>query len=166
MELLQGTAGQKRLSELVKGIRYAMLTTQSAGGELHSRPMFTQDIEFDGEIWFFTSASSGKVDEIADAPQVNVAYSKPDAQTYLSASGIARVVRDRVKINELWKPEYKIYFQDGSDDPDLVLLCVAVTEAEYWTSERNPVLRLIGMAKALATKDVSQLGEQGRIEIS
>lgn len=166
METLHGTEGQKRLSDLVKGIKYAMLTTQSSSKELRSRPMFTQEIEFDGEIWFFTSASSGKIDEIEAAPQVNVAYAKPDAQTYLSASGVARVVRDRLKINELWKPEYKLYFQDGPDDPDLVLLCVAVTEAEYWTSERNPVLRFVGMAKALITKDVSQLGEQGRIEIS
>ena len=166
MQTLQGTEGQKKLSELVKGIKYAMLTTRSDTGELRSRPMFTQDIEFDGEIWFFTNLSSGKVDEIEADPQVNVAYAKPDAQTYLSASGTARVVRDRLKINELWKPEYKLYFQDGVDDPDLVLLCVAVTEAEYWTSERNPVLRFIGMAKALVTKDVSQLGEQGRIEVS
>ena len=166
MELLQGTQGQQRLNELVKGIKYAMLTTQSATGELRSRPMFTQDIDFDGEIWFFTSASSGKVDEIAAMPQVNISYAKPDAQTYLSVSGTARVVRDRLKIAELWKPEYKLYFQDGPDDPDLVLLCVAVTEAEYWTSERNPVLRFIGLAKALVTKDLSQLGEQGRIEIS
>ncbi len=166
METLHGTEGQKRLSDLVKGIKYAMLTTQSSAGELRSRPMFTQDVEFDGEIWFFTSASSGKVDEIAAMPQVNIAYAKPDAQTYLSASGVARVVRDRLKINELWKPEYKMYFQDGPEAPDLVLLCVAVTEAEYWTSERNPVLRFVGMAKALVTKNVSQLGEQGRIEIS
>ena len=166
MEVLQGLEGQQRLNALVKGIKYAMLTTQSSTGELRSRPMFTQDIAFDGEIWFFTNLSSGKIDEIEAHPQVNIAYSKPESQTYLSASGVARVVRDRLKINELWKPEYKLYFTDGVEDPDLVLLCVAVTEAEYWTSERNPVLRLIGMAKALVTKDVSQLGEQGRIEIS
>jgi general stress protein 26 len=166
MEVLQGTEGQKRFMELVKGIRFAMLTTQSENMELRSRPMFTQDIEFDGELWFFTSASSGKVDEIVAQPQVNVAYAKPESSMYVSASGTARVVRDRTKIHELWKEEYKIYFENGPDDPDVVLLSIAVSEAEYWTGERNPVLRLVGIAKAFITKDPSALGEQGRIELS
>jgi general stress protein 26 len=165
MELLKGTEGQHRFTQLVKGIKFAMLTTQSLDGEMRSRPMFTQEIDFDGELWFFTSASSGKVDEIEQKPQVNVAYAKPEAQQYVSVSGTARVVRDRTKVHELWKPEYKIYFENGPDDPDVVLLCIAVSEAEYWTSERNPVLRLVGMAKALVTKDPSSLGEQGRIEM-
>ncbi len=165
MELLRGSEGQKRFSELVKGIRYAMLTTTSDNGNLRARPMFTQDVDFDGDIWFFTNAASGKVNEIKADSQVNVAYAKPEAQMYLSASGTAKMVRDRLKIHELWKPEYKMYFQAGLDDPNLVLLCVSVTEAEYWTSEHNPVLRLIGLAKALVTKDVSQLGQQGKIEI-
>jgi general stress protein 26 len=165
METLHGIEGHKKLTELVKGIKFAMLTTETPEGALRSRPMFTQELEFDGELWFFTSASSGKVDEIAAKPQVNVAYSKPEAQQYVSVSGTARVVRDRAKVHELWKPEYKIYFESGPDDPDVVLLCIAVSEAEYWTTERNPVLRLAGMAKALITKDPSSMGEQGRIEV-
>ncbi|NJK44535.1 MAG: pyridoxamine 5'-phosphate oxidase family protein [Pleurocapsa sp. SU_196_0] len=97
MELLEGNEGRQRFMELVKGVKFAMLTTQATDGSMRSRPMFTQDVEFDGELWFFTSASSGKVDEIEANPEVNVAYSKPDASLYLSVSGTARVCRTRRK---------------------------------------------------------------------
>ena len=165
MELLEGNEGRKRFRELVEGVKFAMLTTRATDGSLRSRPMFTQDVEFEGELWFFTNASSGKVDEIDAHPEVNVAYSKPDANLYLSASGTARVLQDAEKIRELWRPEFKIYFPDGPDDPDLVLLRIDVTEAEYWTGERNPILRLVGLAKALVTKNPDALGDSGRIEL-
>jgi general stress protein 26 len=166
MESLHGQEGRERFQELVKGIKFAMLTTQSLEGTLRSRPMYTQDVEFDGDLWFFTSASSGKVDEIETNREVNVAYAKPENNTYLSVSGTAQVLQDAQKIHELWSPALKAFFPDGPEDPDLVLLRVTVSEAEFWAGERNPVLRLAGMAKALVTNDPQSLGEQGKIEVN
>lgn len=41
------------LRELIKDIDMAMLTTATEEG-LVSRPMKTQEVEFDGDLWFFT----------------------------------------------------------------------------------------------------------------
>ncbi|RKJ18325.1 general stress protein, partial [Butyricicoccus sp. 1XD8-22] len=41
------------LKELIKDIDIAMLTTATEEG-LVSRPMKTQEVEFDGDLWFFT----------------------------------------------------------------------------------------------------------------
>ena len=42
-----------------------MLTTVDERGGLHSRPMSNKrDVEFDGDLWFFTYGSSHKVDEV------------------------------------------------------------------------------------------------------
>ncbi|RYD97139.1 MAG: pyridoxamine 5'-phosphate oxidase, partial [Sphingobacteriales bacterium] len=35
----------------------SMLTTLDESGALHSRPMAMMDIEFDGDLWFFTGKS-------------------------------------------------------------------------------------------------------------
>lgn len=43
----------KTVHELIKGIETAMLTTVSEEG-LVSRPMKTQEAEFDGTLWFLT----------------------------------------------------------------------------------------------------------------
>ncbi len=45
----------KKLNNLIKDIRIAMLTTQESDGTLRSRAMGTQQVEFDGDLWFFTS---------------------------------------------------------------------------------------------------------------
>ena len=99
----------EKLRELVKDIDFCMLTTVDEGGDLHSRPMSSNgDIDTNGDIWFFTKASSHKVSEIANLPKVNVSFADPDNQRYVSVSGTAQLVRDRAKIDELWRPEFKI----------------------------------------------------------
>lgn len=40
----------KKLSDLIKGVKFAMLTVQTAEGHLHAHPMTTQEVEFDGDI--------------------------------------------------------------------------------------------------------------------
>ncbi|MGE0633028.1 MAG: pyridoxamine 5'-phosphate oxidase family protein [Pseudobdellovibrionaceae bacterium] len=121
----------QKLGEMIKDIKIAMLTTSNSEGKVHSRPMMTQEIEFDGDLWFFTSISSGKMFELESSQEVNVAYSSPEHSRYVSVSGQAEVVRDRAKAEELWNPLYKTWFKQGLEDPDLVLLKVKVDSAEY-----------------------------------
>jgi general stress protein 26 len=91
---------------MVKDIEFCMMTTVDENGDLHSRPMsINGDIDRDGDLWFFTSASSHKVAEITKLPKVNVSFADPDNQHYVSISGKAQLVRDRNKIDELWRPE-------------------------------------------------------------
>ena len=74
--------GIRKVAELIKGIKFAMMTTVSDDGKLYSRPMSTQEVEFDGDAWFFTADDSEKVRDLADKPQVNLAYSKSDSSAY------------------------------------------------------------------------------------
>ncbi len=120
------------LQEKIKGIRVAMLTTLEEDGSLHSRPMIAQDAEFDGNLWFFTSAHAPKVNDVQRHQQVNLNYARPDGTTFVSISGTAQLLQDRKKIRELWQPICKTWFPDGEDDPNLALLKVHVERAEYW----------------------------------
>lgn len=148
-----------KLASLIKDVRVAMLTTIEPGGQLRSRPMTTQQIKFDGRLWFFTEFDSAKVDEIDREQQVGVSYADPDQQVYVSVSGTARVVRDRAKIEELWSPVYKAFFPKGLDDPNIALLCVDAEQAEYWDSPSGRLVQLAGFFKAIATG--KQYGEEG-----
>lgn len=154
-----------RLRELIKGIKFAMLTTVDQDGSLHSRPMTVQETEFDGDLWFFTEADAPKVDEIEQERQVNVALAAPDDQRYVSLSGTARVIRDVQKQRELWSEPNKIWFPNGPDDPNLALLKVSVNRAEYWESGSNRVGRLIDFARAMITGDQRQVGENHKVEL-
>ena len=90
-----------------------------ADGTLRSRPMATQDVEFEGTLWFFTSAGSAKMSEIRQYPQVSVSYASADDHRYVSLSGRASLIQDAEKMKELWSPVYRAWFPQGLDDPEL-----------------------------------------------
>jgi len=154
----------EKIRDLTEGIDFCMLTTID-GGHLRSRPMSTQKFEFDGELWFFTDDKTHKIEEIKKDNRVCVAYSKPAENVYLSVSGAAEVVKDRAKIEELWDPILKVWFPDGVDDPSLCLLKVQVDQAEYWDAPSSKIVQLFKMAKALATGQEADYGENKKIEL-
>ncbi len=153
-----------KLRELIKDIDFAMLTTVNEDGSLISRPMSTQQTEFDGDLWFFTSAPTGKTEDIARERQVNVAYAQPDKQRYVSVSGTALVLNDRAKMAELWSPVYKAYFPEGLDDPNLRLLKVSVRKAEYWESH-GLIRSAIGFVQGLVEGKEADMGENEKIRL-
>jgi general stress protein 26 len=155
----------KKLAELMKDIKFVMLTTVEPDGSLHSRPMVTQEVDFDGDLWFFTGAHSPKVWETDTHHQANVTFSNPEKNTYISASGPAMLVRDRKKMEELWKPAYKTFFPKGLEDPELSLLKVSVEKAEYWDSPSTALGRAFNFARAYVTKDPSKLGDHAKINL-
>lgn len=141
----------EKLGKLITEVKIAMLTTEEPDGTLRSRPMATQKTEFDGKIWFFTRASSPKVDEVTRHRSVNVSYANPDSNTYVSVSGPAELVRDAVKNKELWNPILKAWFPKGLDDPDLALLRVDVEQAEFWDVTSSTMVQIAGFLKAMVS---------------
>ena len=156
----------EKLRELVKDIDFCMLTTVDESGDLHSRPMSSNgDIDDDGDIWFFTNATSHKVSEITKLPKVNVSFADTDNQRYISVSGTAQIVRDRAKIDELWRPEFKIWFPEGKDDPEIALLRVDLEKAEYWDSPSSTIGYALSFVSSLVTGKEPDMGENKKVNL-
>src|SRR5215216_5493223 len=157
----------EKLRELVEDIDFCMMTTVDESGDLHSRPMSSNgDIDADGDIWFFTSASSHKVSEIEKLPKVNVSFADPDNQHYVSISGTAQLVRDRNKIEELWRPEFKMWFPEGKDDPEIALLRVNLEKAEYWDSPSSTIAYALNFVSSLVTGKEADGGENKKLDFN
>ena len=156
----------EKLRELVKDIDFCMLTTVDEGGDLHSRPMSSNgDIDANGDVWFFTNASSHKVSEINQTPKVNVSFADPENQRYVSVSGTAQLVHDRAKIDELWRPEFKIWFPEGKDDPEVALLRVSLEKAEYWDSPSSTIGYTLSFVSSLVTGKEPDMGENRKVNL-
>lgn len=140
----------KKLGELIQHVDVAMMVTIDEGF-LRSRPMSTQDTEFDGNLWFFTNIKDHKIGEIEGDNRVNLSYAKPDDNIYVSVSGTVELVHDQAKIDELWSPLYRAWFKEGKDDPDIVLLKVSVERAEYWDYSAGVLVQLAGFIKSAVT---------------
>ncbi|MDQ6622778.1 MAG: pyridoxamine 5'-phosphate oxidase family protein [Verrucomicrobiota bacterium] len=156
----------QKLREMIKDLDMCMLTTVDDDGSLRSRPMSNNgEVEFDGDLWFFTYGASHKVDEVKREERVNVSFASPEKSRYISMSGTAELVRDKAKIKELWKPALKAWFPKGLDEPDIALLKVTVEKAEYWDSPGSKIAHMLGFMKALATGTQYDGGENEKIDL-
>lgn len=149
-----------KLRELIKDIKFGMLTVRHGDGTLRSRPMTTQkdDGAFPGTLWFFASRKGEPALDIGRMADVNVAYADPGKDAYVSVAGRASIVEDMGKKRELWTSAAQAWFPGGPADPDLALVSVVVDHAEYWDVKASHVMQLLRMAKAAVT------GERARLE--
>ena len=158
----------EKLWNLIKDIKFAMFTTRHDNGHLHSRPMTTQNgkLDEDTSLWFFMSRRSEVVADIAREPAVSVVYADTDADDYVSVSGQARVIEDMAKKRQLWTKMTEAWLPGGIDDPDLALVQVGITHADYWKAKDSKVTQVFKMAKAAVTgHPPTDLSEHGRVEM-
>ena len=156
----------EKLREMIKDIDFCMLTTIDDQGDPHSRPMSSNgDIDQNGDIWFFTQASSHKVSEIQNSPKVNVSFADPKDHRYVSVTGRARLERDAKKIDELWRPEFKMWFPEGKDDPEIALLRIRLEKAEYWDSPASSIAQVVSFVSAFVTGKEPEFGENKKVEL-
>jgi general stress protein 26 len=163
---LRGKEGMDKISDLVKGIRIAMMSTIDANGEIHSRPMATQDEPFNGTLWFLTGKASEKVYEIRQSQKITLDYADPGNSKYITLRGTASVNNDRARIDEMWNPLYKAWFPNGKDDPNITVLRVDVTEGEYWEANSSKLIMGIRYVAAAVTGGAVPVGESGHVDVA
>ena len=154
-----------KLAELIRDVEIAMLTTVNADGRLISRPLGTQEVEFDGDLWFATECDSGKALDIARNPNVNVSYASKGRNTYVSVAGRASIVRDRAKIEAFWSAGMQVFFPHGKDDPNLCLIRVEAETAEFWDGPGTAMGKALDFMLTAVTGDVGALTENERIDL-
>lgn len=139
----------KKVADLAKGIRIGMLTTVDADGHFISRPMAQQEVEFDGDLWFFAERGSRKVAQIEANPHVGVTLTSND--TWVSLDGEAAIVEDNAKAHELWNAWVEAWMPQGPDSADVVLIKVSSHSAEYWDTPGGRIASVISFVKAKVT---------------
>ncbi|MCY1138614.1 pyridoxamine 5'-phosphate oxidase family protein [Actinoplanes sp. Pm04-4] len=155
-----------KVKEMVKDARISMLTTMTADGKHVSRPMALQDVEFDGDLWFFTYSDSDLVEQIAVHPEVNVSFSDQKQNNWVSIAGQAVRTDDPAKAKELWNPFLKAWFPDGLETPNLTLVKVNGETAEYWeAAHSSKVITVLGAAKAAVTGKTPDAGENETVRL-
>lgn len=151
---------------MVKDVLSCMLITNEKNAENPSgRPMGINKIDDDGTMWFFTKASSYKIEEIEESKKVSIAITSESNNNYLMIHGIAILVNDKTKMKELWSTILKVWFPLGLDDTDMALIKVTPKEVNYWDSSSNKMVVLFNMLKAIVTGKEYAEGEHGKINL-
>lgn len=153
-----------RVWELVDAIGVCMLTSKD-GADLRARPMHAMVDREAGTLSFFTDARAHQDDEIATSPDVCLAFAKPSANDYVSISGKASVSGDAAAIRAHWSDMAKTWFPDGPEDPNIRLLTVRPSAAEFWDGASNPVVVAFEIAKARYNEERPDLGENKKVAL-
>jgi general stress protein 26 len=156
-----------KLRELAESIDICMFCTNLKIDDGAScRPMSTQKVCDQGNIWFFSNADSDKNKEIEQDKNVQLFYSHPGKDSYLIVNGEAEIILDRNKIEELWSPELKAWFPGGKDDPNVSIVKVKPTTSYYWDTDGNKMINFLKtMASAATGKNLVE-GNEGSLSVN
>lgn len=122
----------KDIAQKMRNLDIATMVTIAEDGSLAARPMSNNgDVDFDGKSYYFTYEQSDKVKQISQNPQVQLAF-EGDDDLYVSVAGKAELIREKAEFDKHWKPELQQWFDQGTDTPGMVLVCVQAKEAKYW----------------------------------
>lgn len=146
------------LWDLIKDIKFGMLIHRHRDGTLQGHPLTTQNKSIDegSVLYFFISQKSHMAGSLREDGNVNVSYADTGADNYVSIAGTAGFSNNQAKKEELFTPFAKAWFPGGVTDPDLALLEVRISHAEYWNAKDSKLTQLFKMAKSAITGERPQ----------
>ncbi len=151
-----------RLWNIMEGFNVALLITHSAN-DVRGRPMGVTVEREEDALYFLTSASGSKDEEIQSESEVIVAFVDPSGQQYAWVRGRATVSNDRDKIKDLWTVFAKAWWR-SADDPDIRVIRVTPHTAEYWDSP-GTILSYASMLTSALVGGKPQVGDNRKVAL-
>lgn len=153
---------EERMWEIAGDTDFCMFVTLE-GKSPWARPMSTIARSNEKKIYMLTDRNSVKDDQIKANPHVALAYASNP--TFMTVRGVASLSSDREKIKELWSPGAQVFWPEGPEDANVIIIMVTPHEAEYWDGDN----RLVSTAKfawALATGTTISPGDNKKVRLS
>jgi general stress protein 26 len=138
MELSMAGLSLKDISEKMRDIDFAMLSTRTEGGAIAARPMSNnRQVEFDGDSYFFTLESTRTVGDIRREPRVGLGYQGKSGALgmkpfFITIEGRGELIDDKDRFAEHWTKDLDSWFREGIDTPGLLLVKVVAERLHYW----------------------------------
>lgn len=155
----------KKLRELVEHITICLFCTELTELPVNTRPMGVQEVDDEGNLWFISSSDSNKNFEIKDDNRVQLFFSNTGDSEYFSVYGNATVFRDQEKIDELWNPIAKAWFEKGKEDPKVTLIKVEPSHIYYWDTKYGKLVSFFNIAVAAVTGTNRDTGLEGELKV-
>jgi general stress protein 26 len=156
--------GIQKVRQLLGSARVFMMATNLEKIPFSVCPMTLQEMDEKGDLWFFTPKNSDHFKDIERDNRVQLLLVNENQQQYLSIYGNAAHVIDEKKLDRLWNPMLRAWF-NGKEDPNLALLNINMESAYYWNSDQNKLVSLYHLNEAARTGNHSDMGEKGHINL-
>ncbi|HNP21712.1 MAG TPA: pyridoxamine 5'-phosphate oxidase family protein [Panacibacter sp.] len=154
-----------KMKELVSSAGICMFATALKERPLSARPMSTEEVDEEGNLWFLSRDSSRKNAQISKDNEVQLFYSNKDKAEFLSVYGKASIIKDKDKAKQLWTPIAKNWFEQGVDDPELTILKVTPHEVYYWDTQHGRMIAMLKMLQGAFSGKGADDGVMGKISL-
>jgi general stress protein 26 len=148
--------------DLLEEIETCMLVTRD-GRALRGRPMRAYVRRHEKAVYFLTDIRNHKDDEVKKASNVCLAFADTAAGKYVSASGRAQIIDDRVKVKELWSTSARTWWETP-DDPNIRIMKVTPSFAEFWDNP-EAIVSYVEMAAAALAGEEPVRGENRKVRM-
>jgi general stress protein 26 len=126
------------------------------------RPMYAAFEEARSPIYFFANWNSDLGMTLKNGPKSGLmTFASKGNDLWASVSGRLTADNDRATIDRLWNPVVASWFEDGKDDPKLLLARYDVREGEIWEDAST----LIAGVKSLFGVDPQQHGDEHKAHV-
>lgn len=133
----------KQIKHIAESAGVCMFETIQPEPPFSVRPMSPVKVNDAAVLWFFSAGNSKKNKEILIDSHVQLLFSNPGKNEYLSIYGTAQIITDKKTIEEMWSPIATVWFPAGVNDPDISLIKVTPESSYYWNSEHNKMTAVI-----------------------
>lgn len=152
IKTLEGVDAVEKLKDLATSAENCFFCTSiKTGLPLSVRPMSVLQVDEEGNLWFMSHSDSNKNEEIANDPFTHLFFQENKNSGFLNIYGISEISTDQQKIDELWNPLLKVWFQNGKEDPKISLIKVMPTNVYYWDTKHGEAIAFIKMAASIIT---------------
>ena len=138
------------ISEKMRDIDFAVLSTRTEDGAIAGRPMSNnREVEFDGDSFFFTCDDTRTVADIRRDPNVGLSYQAKSGMLglkpfFLTLEGRASLIKDKGEFARRWTKDLEAWFKQGMDTPGLTLIRVEAERLHFWDGFEEGELDLAG----------------------
>lgn len=156
--------GLEKMRALIDEPKIVMLATQLNKTPFSICPMTLQQMDEKGDLWFFTSKTSGHFMDIQEDNRIQIIYTDEEKHKYISIYGNATHIIDDKKLDELWNPMLNTWFE-GKDDSNLALLNINMENAYFWDTTQNKLVSFFKIVEGSITETTPDLGEKGQVNL-
>ncbi len=137
---------------------YVMLGTQT--DRQHFEPMYAVlDEDADSEFWFYTK----KDNRAAKGGPATVQFVSKGHDLYASLRGTLTPENDPAVIDRYWSKPVEAWYEQGRDDPQLLMLRFDLEDAEIWEADTS----ILGKLKMITGNTIrgSEAGSHAKVAL-
>ena len=166
IENFEKADGILQLKKMVEEVKFCFFITDLENKKGTSSTIMTaQQVDDEGNIWFFSGADSDRNKDINAHKKVQLYFASPEKPAYLAVNAAATIVMDKAKIKELWNPLMTVWFKDGMEDHNISLIKATTKKANYWDSDGGKMINFFKMIASAITGKNTIDSTQGKIKI-